>query len=202
MIISVHTFEHIVNFIKTLKSLKNKLNDNGKIFIQIPYLYNNPFDLIIYDHVYHFSKKSIFEVSNKCDLNIEIINSKKIYGELSIIFTKKRKNTKLLINYLDKKNLNQFKYLELFISKIKNLKKFSLLGSGIQSMWLYSYFKDRIVNIYDEDISRINKKFHSKKIKSINKNLKEKIVIPFYKKKLQKIKKRLLNNNYSLNLFP
>jgi len=55
----VHVLEHIVNPMATLNDLRGKLAPNGSIFIQVPHLLENPFDIAIADHCSHFTVPSL-----------------------------------------------------------------------------------------------------------------------------------------------
>ena len=201
LIVSSHTFEHVINPLKTLRVFKSKLNKNGKIFIQIPDFKNNPFDLIIYDHAFHYSKGSIYKMARKCDLKVELINDKKIFGEMSILLSNSNSAYKIMDNDFKNNLLKAFNFLNNFLKKIKRINKFSIFGTSIAALWVYSNFKNKIISFYDEDENKINQFFMEKKIKKINRNSREIIVLPFYEKKLQKVEERLIKKQSSLNLF-
>jgi 2-polyprenyl-3-methyl-5-hydroxy-6-metoxy-1,4-benzoquinol methylase len=55
----VHVLEHIVDPAATLTSLRDKLAPSGVLFIQVPNLLDNPFDLSIADHCSHYTSSSL-----------------------------------------------------------------------------------------------------------------------------------------------
>ena len=187
-----HVFEHLINPVETLNQLKEKLHKNGKIFIQIPDYYNNPFDLIIYDHSYHHSILSIKKIANLCKLNVRVINNTHLFGEITVILQKSNLINSFKIKKLNNLIYEKFSFLEKKIKEIKLLNNFSLLGSSISSLWIFYNFKKKVKNIYDEDRNKIGKFFFGKKIKSLS-NLKKNdlLVLPFYGKKKIQINKRL-----------
>src|SRR5690606_12986585 len=51
----IHALEHVVIPVKTLVRIRRQLKKNGVLFIQVPNLLENPFDILIADHLSHFS---------------------------------------------------------------------------------------------------------------------------------------------------
>lgn len=61
-IILSHVFEHISSPIKFLNNLKEQLNENGMLYIEVPYIENQPQNYLLKDfhlaHKYYFSEKN------------------------------------------------------------------------------------------------------------------------------------------------
>lgn len=55
----IHVLEHVPEPHKMLQQLANIVSDNGMLVIQVPDLALNPFDLVVYDHISHFSVDSL-----------------------------------------------------------------------------------------------------------------------------------------------
>ena len=66
----VHVLEHIVNPIETLETLKGKLGQDGFLFIQVPHLLENPFDLAIADHCSHFTASSLLGLLHRAGYEV------------------------------------------------------------------------------------------------------------------------------------
>ncbi|MFN4284027.1 MAG: class I SAM-dependent methyltransferase [Alphaproteobacteria bacterium] len=54
-----HSLEHIEGPIVYLAALREKLSQQGRLLIQVPYFPDNPFDLIVADHCSHFTLASL-----------------------------------------------------------------------------------------------------------------------------------------------
>ena len=203
LITMIHVLEHLHKPKEILSIITKKLKKNGIIFIQIPNFLFNPFDLCVYDHTIHFDRDSLNRLANACDLKILSIDDKLMNGEFSLILkktkkTKKNKNIKK-INFPVVKKIDYFKNFEKKILLIKNIKNISILGTSISSLSIKHNFQGKIKNIYDEDLSKIGKKFEGYKIKKMTNNNKDNLFLPFYDKKLISIKKRI-KKNYHYNL--
>jgi len=190
LITLIHVLE---NPVETIIELSSKLKEKGKIFIQIPNFTLNPYDLNIYDHTLHFDKNSIFKLAELCNLNVRLLNDKYIDGEFSILLNKGKNSNK--IKKISKKNKIQIiKNHQNTLLRSKKINNLSILGTSISSLCIAHNYPRKIVNFYDEDISKIEKFIFGKKIKRLVKNEKINLFLPFYSKKLINIKKRLKSN--------
>ena len=59
LIVFNHSLEHLCNPINVLRQIQQRLAPEGNLLIQIPDLESNPFDLIVADHVCHFSFETL-----------------------------------------------------------------------------------------------------------------------------------------------
>jgi len=212
LITLIHVFEHLLDPLNDLKKLSKKLNKNGKIFIQIPNFYQNPYDLIVYDHTAHYTRESILNIANLAGMNVDKIYTNIIDCEFSIILSNKNFNNKKS-KYLN--NNNSFKliisnydkslsWLNNQIKKLTFIKSFNILGSSIAATWIHSYFISKKINFYEEDINKKNKIHLNKKIKilKMNRTKKLSLFLPFAPIKLLKILKRFKKNVNIIKLCP
>ena len=59
MISMIYVLEHVVDPKVYIKNVRNKLNPNGYLLVEVPDYYQNPFDLLIADHCTHFTFQSL-----------------------------------------------------------------------------------------------------------------------------------------------
>ena len=200
LITMIHVLEHLQKPKEILSNMVKKLKKNGIIFIQIPNFILNPYDLSVYDHTIHFDKSSLIKLAEESNLKIIKLDEKFMNGEFSIILKKTSKNNefkKANLSIIKKNNI--FKNFKKIISKINKIKNLSILGTSISSLCIKHNYKGKIIDFYDEDLSKIGKNYEGKKIKQIIKNERKNLFLPFYDKKLYTIKNRLKKNyNYKL----
>lgn len=204
LITLIHVFEHLTNPLASLKSLSNKLNKSGKIFIQIPNFIENPYDLTVYDHTAHYTKESIFNIAMYAGLKVEKLFTNIIDCEFSILLSKnnQRNNKKVIVNnrYAFNKVLKNYdksiNWLKKQIFSLKGPKELNILGTSISATWIYSNFKNKKIKFYEEDTTKKNKFHIKKKINILKDNDKKNIFIffPFAPIKLLKILKRYKKN--------
>lgn len=65
VISAVHVLEHVFDPVSFLQQLKGLLKPNGVILLQVPNVTSNPFDMLVYDHVSHFSIQSLRSLSSR-----------------------------------------------------------------------------------------------------------------------------------------
>lgn len=54
LITMFHVFEHVPDPLPALERIKSHLTDDGTLLIQVPYFPDNPFDLLVADHISHY----------------------------------------------------------------------------------------------------------------------------------------------------
>jgi SAM-dependent methyltransferase len=189
-IFSIHTFEHLESLDEVFSAIKPLMKDKAILLIQVPYVYSNSLDLLILDHLHHFSKKSLASLAFKNGFDIRfagnLINSK----ELTIVLKLATKpslydcsdeqplNLAEIINKLNlrRKNLNKIKkYLDKYQQQIY------IFGSSIAAAYCESYLKGSVYGFIDEDTSRHGMLFRRKLIHSPNKLIELPIIFPFEK---------------------
>ena len=195
----IHVFEHLIDLNEFLTKIAKILAKNGKIIIQIPNYFRNPYDLLIYDHAYHFDKFSLQNIYNFHSYKFKI-NENLIPGEFFITLSKSSKK----INKTFKNNYNSsLKKIDWLYNTFKSLKKvnsFSVIGSSVTSLIIVSNFYKKIFRFYDEDIQRQGKLFNGLKIRPLSDYKKEKLFSPFFGLKLLILKSKFLNKYKNLKI--
>jgi len=196
----IHTLEHIMSPLSTLINLSKNLKKGGFLFIQVPDSEENPFDLIIADHVSHFSKHTLTSLLTKAGYEIIFIEKNWILKELCClcIYTG--------ISHEDYSfDENNFSFLNKNINYISNIQKkvdiiahsnndFGVFGTSIASSWLSTLYYDKINFYLDEDDERCNRLFFNKPVfKPQNAPLDSIVFMPMISKISESIKCRVAN---------
>ena len=205
IIISFFVLEHILSTEEYFNKIKRLLTNNGILFLQVPDIENNPYDFIIYDHVFHFSKSSLINLLKKNNFRILKISNNVIKGEITCIVKKKISHKLNNTNFfLPVKKIieKSYKFLDSNIKLckkiIENNNKFLIFGSSISGNWIFNYFKSNIKSFIDEDKNRVGQKINKLKILDLsNSNLiNYPIFIPLIAKIAKKIEKRYPNHQF------
>jgi 2-polyprenyl-3-methyl-5-hydroxy-6-metoxy-1,4-benzoquinol methylase len=155
IIVLWHVIEHVEDlqdiFIKVKKLLKN----DGFIIIQVPDIERNPFDLAVIDHCNHFNINNLIYLFHLFGLEIFIDGSEWIHNCLTLVL--KKGNSKVIDEY--KLNNDPVQYLNntinYFNKKIGH-KSYSIFGTGMSSIWVYSQLSGSVKFFIDEDIRKTN----------------------------------------------
>lgn len=177
LIVLIHSLEHISNPIKILTQVKKLLNENGKIFIQVPNLFKSPFDLVIFDHCTHFYLDNIKNIMEHLNFSEILIEEDYIKKEISLLYKKNIINnkTKNVLKNIEFKKIEKVKnYLISNTTWLKSLidnfyhssknKKCGIFGSSISGTFLFNYISENTDFFVDNDINKIGKVHLGKKI--------------------------------------
>jgi SAM-dependent methyltransferase len=63
-----HVLEHAADPAATLRECVRHLRPGGLIFVEVPYYPQQPFDLVIYDHLSHFTHEGFRRLAGRCAL--------------------------------------------------------------------------------------------------------------------------------------
>jgi len=156
LVYSFFALEHAFELSAPLEQIKLLLKDKGSLIVALPNSITNPADLLLCDHVNHFSSKGLMDLFHNKGFNIikysDSIYTGAHYIELNLDKSKESKyykynfesNNQLNSSYsLWKKDENALK------SRLDNLEKnkFILIhGAGIYAKWILSILKNSNFN--------------------------------------------------------
>jgi 2-polyprenyl-3-methyl-5-hydroxy-6-metoxy-1,4-benzoquinol methylase len=157
-----HVLEHIPDPIEFLCSLSTHLNKNSHIMIAVPNWLQNPFDLLVADHIHHFTKTQLVELITKAGLTLVSITDNLVPKELILV----AKHTAALNNNLEleiKDPIFSDEQLNKTIHWLKSLvnwpkeNKYSnigVFGTALAATWLDSSHHSLFSFFVDEDHNR------------------------------------------------
>ncbi|MEI9991456.1 MAG: class I SAM-dependent methyltransferase [Rhizomicrobium sp.] len=85
LITMLHSLEHFINPCAFLPDLASRLNSGGHLLIEVPDFRQNPFDLLIADHVTHFSPGALGRTLTASGCEIEQLTGTWIAKEISAL---------------------------------------------------------------------------------------------------------------------
>lgn len=182
-IVGIHVLEHLQNPLAFLLHCRESLTKDGKIFIQIPNVNTSTFDLIIADHICHFSYDNILFLADKANLNVELISADVVSKELFCIFSKSTNNSMSF-----QQNRKESEFWETHLKTLKSFEEISInfdkpvkiFGSSIGASWISQYLRENLVSFIDEDPSRVGNRHLDIPIEPLNKVCnKDNVLLPF-----------------------
>jgi len=178
LIVAVHTVEHLLDPIRYLVESKMMLNENGRIFCQVPDAVNSPFDIAIADHVAHFSVKTFKQLLLKAGLDAEL--QVIIPKEISAYYPKGLGEEVLVENDLDLiLNIDYLVRIRDNLQRCASDDIVGVYGTTIAANWLTNIGK-RIDFYVDDDRDKIGKSLNGIKILNVQEVPKDsKIFLPF-----------------------
>jgi hypothetical protein len=161
----IHSLEHFVDPNQALRLL-HSIVGAGNLFIEVSNIIENPFDILVADHLLHLSPTTLRCLLENNGYMISTIATDWIAKELSVVATAGTQHLatfdgnvisgeacyQRIVNYVD--------WLSQLITVIKGLsfnKSVGIFGTSIAATWLASIEQERIAFFVDEDESRVGK---------------------------------------------
>lgn len=202
LITLIHSLEHIYEPLKILNSIKNMLHSSGMLFIQVPDINQNMFDILIADHVSHFTLENLENLLGIAGFKILDSKTDLVAKEITVLAKIKDQDDQNTDNYVMNNQYqinhkiveNYINSLQKFVDiakKIDDFEEYSIFGTSISATWLTGYCQN--VSYYlDEDPNRIGGTHLGKKILHPNKIIQQSlpIIMPLAFPIMQKIRER------------
>lgn len=164
----IHSLEHMPAPLSTLNAAARLLDDQGNVFIEVPDIETSPFDLLVADHLCHFSLDTLRYLAGRAGLAATTATTSVLGKEITFIgrsghdaapkpvaaagFRTARATVSWLQSVIDR------------AQALSNDGPFGIFGTSISGMWLYGALGGRIDFFVDEDKSRIGRLYEGKPI--------------------------------------
>jgi 2-polyprenyl-3-methyl-5-hydroxy-6-metoxy-1,4-benzoquinol methylase len=168
----VHSLEHFVEPLKTMQSLHKIIEPNGHLFVEVCNVEENPFDLLIADHLTHFSPQTLSYCAANSGFQVVSIETTWVKKELSLLATPTnselkydRPNTGKEVHKAISSKVHWLNDLITTANKSAlESKTFGIFGTSIAGSWLASSIAEKVAFFVDEDPNRIGREFMDKPI--------------------------------------
>lgn len=167
----IHVLEHFADPQKTLASLRELLSPSGRILVELPNIMENPFDILIADHVAHFSPLALQKLVEKAGFTGILCETSWIRKEITLVAVVSDDAPTRHASYADNAAALQARQvvqnsivwlrnlIEAAKERAKTSKRFGLFGTSLAATWLASNIGDTVDFFVDEDPSRIGGEF-------------------------------------------
>jgi SAM-dependent methyltransferase len=164
----VHALEHFTDPHHTLTRLKRNITPGGHLFIEIPNLAANPFDLLIADHVSHFTPASLFAIVERAGFGVVSLATDWVKKEMSLLARPGVAST-VPRPAADIPGERHVAWLAATLEAAKSAARsgpFGLFGTSIASTWLSQHLGAAIEFYVDDDTARQELGFEGKPVLS------------------------------------
>ena len=183
VIVGVHLLEHLYEPDFFLHHCAHMLNPDGLIIFEVPNIKRSLFDLVIADHVCHFTAEHIQILAARVGLEVVEIDEDFISKELFIVLKKSKGVTPYISSHTHRcrggdENINFLLQFEKLIMSIES--PFYIFGSSIAATWILQFQRELVTAFLDQDIQRIGRSHEGLEIQSVD-NIQRgtKVVMPF-----------------------
>jgi len=151
VVTSYFVLEHVENPVDYLKKLAGCVKIGGQIFMSFPNVHLNPGDMMVVDHVNHFTRSSLKLALQRADLQLVRLENDPLLSSFFIIAELAAKPTKLEESVREdfKRNTEICTFwreaaLQLEKSILKNKQRnCAIYGAGFYGSWLMSQIQNR-----------------------------------------------------------
>lgn len=165
----IHALEHFTDPRATLERLRRHLTPGGMIFIEIPNVQENPFDLLIADHVSHFTPYTLEAMLLKAGFAPVVFATDWVKKEMSVLAVAVEAPPAARFapppaSLVD----DHIAWLAETLRRARDAaaegESFGMFGTSIASTWLSGGLGDKVRFYVDEDPSRQGREFFGKPI--------------------------------------
>ncbi|MEM9209895.1 MAG: class I SAM-dependent methyltransferase [Pseudomonadota bacterium] len=162
LITMIHALEHFPDPYEGLAQLKDKIDPEGCLFIEIPNAAVTPFDLMIADHVSHFARQDLARLLGRAGMGAKAIADDWVTKELSVVATPSGPVVDLPPSVepaaARARVQGQLDWINAVTSGAQEAArgpgKLGLFGTSVAAMWLHGQIADMVDFFVDEDPSR------------------------------------------------
>jgi SAM-dependent methyltransferase len=167
----IHALEHMPEPLETLQESAGLLSDGGQVFVEIPNVETSLFDLLIADHMMHFSPAHLAYVAGRAGLKAEILRDDVLPKEITMLASRGKgdaplpdaqRGKSLVEGHIDWLS----RVIEAARAAAEEATSFGIFGTSISGMWLYGALRDRVSFFVDEDVSRLGGAYDGRPILS------------------------------------
>ena len=155
VVTSFFAFEHTPDPLKELASIRNLLKPNGIFYMIVPNVYENIGDLIVVDHIHHYSEVSLRYMMGAAGFEVIEIDSQSHFAAFIVIARKNPTNSSLhstaLKNDLSDINKQINQIVEYWSTRKNNIQEFeknnssknsAIYGAGVSGVFISTCLND------------------------------------------------------------
>jgi SAM-dependent methyltransferase len=171
LVTMIHSLEHMPHPGQTLVEASRLLSDTGILFVEIPDVETSPFDLIVADHLAHFSRATLRFLCELKGFSVQALRNDLLPKENTLLAMRgrvevQRPDAGVGIT-IAKRNVAWLKaVIEAARGVASRSPQFGIFGTSISGTWLFGALRDRVAFFVDEDESRIGQHFEGRPIVS------------------------------------
>jgi SAM-dependent methyltransferase len=159
-----HALEHMPDPLAALRDAAGLLNKGGRLFVEIPNAAVSPFDLLVADHLLHFSPDHLGYLASRAGLSVSILRDDLVPKEITLLAALggelRARPAPAATMKIVRSNVA---WLAAMLAEARKASErartFGLFGTAISGMWLYGSLRDKVSFFVDEDMSRVGNSF-------------------------------------------
>lgn len=174
LISMIHSLEHFLAPLQTLRSLRSITNPGGRLFIEVCNVDENPFDLLVADHLSHFSPASLAFAAGRAGYRVARVETAWVKKEVSLLAVRADEGTIAAAppasagREVHARITASVGWLDSLISSARasanHFGSFGIFGTAIAGTWLAAALGDSVKFFVDEDPHRTGREYLGKPV--------------------------------------
>ena len=167
----IHSLEHMPEPLDTVRNAGRLIADGGWLSVQVPDARTSPFDLLVADHLLHFTTATLGQIVNRAGFTKRILTDVLLKKELTFIGQQGEVEVTPSPSDPDEGRVlvcAHLQWLHDVIAAAQSVavtgKQFGILGTSISGMWLFGALGDQVEFFVDEDTSRVGQTYQGRNI--------------------------------------
>jgi SAM-dependent methyltransferase len=166
----IHSLEHMESPRSVLEHATRLLAEDGFLFVEVPDVETSPFDLVVADHLMHFSRATLSRIAEQAGAGVLVISNTVLPKEITLIARASLgKAARADAPQGKQSGRATVRWLGRVLALAHDLARerpFGIFGTSISGMWLFGPLSEAVSFFVDEDPSRIGRDFAGRPILS------------------------------------
>jgi SAM-dependent methyltransferase len=167
----IHTLEHLRSPADELINAAALLKPQGVFFIEVPDIENSPFDLLVADHLVHFSRATLGFLAARCGIQTMLLQNTFVHKEITLLGRLAIRANPALPDaapgiHLARRTVQWLNDTFTAFRAVAEAGPIGIFGTAIAGMAAYSAFKGKTQFFVDEDPRRIGRQYDGKLVLS------------------------------------
>lgn len=170
----IHSLEHFVDPLGTLRSLGGIASREGRLFVEVCNVEENPFDLLVADHLTHFSPASLGFAVSRAGYDVSSMATDWVRKEISLLATRNDRGdvgsmpASSAGKQAHARIVASVAWLDALVSAARTCagrsNSFGIFGTSIAGTWLATALGDHVDFFVDEDPNRVGREHLGKPV--------------------------------------
>jgi len=161
LVTSIHSLEHFPAPYSVLEQIRPRLAPEGRLFVQLYNSAQNPFDLVIADHLMHFTPRTLARIVGRAGYDVLAVETGWVAKELSLLAGSGPGSADVDRYPEMRGRIATVRWLSALISQASELARgrrtLGVFGTSIAATWLAGALPGRVAFFVDEDPLRQNR---------------------------------------------
>jgi 2-polyprenyl-3-methyl-5-hydroxy-6-metoxy-1,4-benzoquinol methylase len=156
----VHSLEHFTDPLSMLRRLRKRISPGGRLFIQVNNVDRTPFDLVVADHLCHFTPRSLAYLVARAGLSVETVRTDWVYKEIALLAVPDTSlpepahdDPREAVHRIER-DVAWLRSMLGHASESAGGSRFGIFGTSVAATWLASGLGDAVEFFVDEDPAR------------------------------------------------